>query len=63
MGVAVGGAVGGVIFGSGNVGREYFLNFFVGFTAGCFFDWPVTTFTGGSAFPPDGREHSCGYLH
>ena len=63
VGVAIGGAVGGVIIGSCNVGRECFLIFFVGFTAGCFFDWPVTTSIGGSALPQDGREHSGSQLY
>ena len=63
VGVATDEAVGGVIFGSGNVGRECFLNFFVGFTAGFFFDWLVTTYTGGLAFPLDGRENLGGHPH
>ena len=54
MAVDVGGDAGGVIIGSGNVGRKCFLCFFVGSEA----DWPVTTFVGGLALPRDGREHS-----
>ena len=58
MAVAVGGDVGGVIFGSGNVCCECFMGFFVGSEVVFFFDWPIITFIGGSALPWDDGEHS-----
>ena len=63
VGVADGWAVGGVIFGSGILGRECFRVFFLGVKAGCLVDWTVTTFTGGLASPTDGRGHLCEHLH
>ena len=63
MAVSICGDVGGVIIGSGNVGRECFLGFFVGSKAGYFFDWHVTTFIGGSALPLDGQKNSWRQLY